>query len=145
MRSAPVASDSIDCVVTSPPYSVALDYVQNDEHALEAMGVSPARLRDRMSGTRGGTLAERLELYGQDLRAMLVEVCRVLRPGGRAAFVVGDATVSGHEGTTARDLGLWASAAGLESVFQLRKCVHGLYNVMKDEHILVFRKGGPGS
>jgi hypothetical protein len=45
-----VASATIDAVVTSPPYSIALDYVKNDEHALEALGVDIGTLREVMTG-----------------------------------------------------------------------------------------------
>ena len=34
LRAAGVKDASVDAVVTSPPYSIALDYVKNDDHAL---------------------------------------------------------------------------------------------------------------
>ena len=39
-----VLEGSVDAIVTSPPYSIALDYVKNDEHALDALGVDTAVL-----------------------------------------------------------------------------------------------------
>ena len=38
LGAAGIEQETVDAVVTSPPYSIALDYVKNDEHALEAMG-----------------------------------------------------------------------------------------------------------
>ncbi|MCX8012514.1 MAG: DNA methyltransferase, partial [Desulfobacterota bacterium] len=39
-RLLPLARESIDGIITSPPYSIALDYVANDAHALMALGLS---------------------------------------------------------------------------------------------------------
>ena len=130
----------MDGIVTSPPYSIALDYVKNDEHALEALGVSSAGLRCEMTGVRGRGPKEKLALYNEDMRRMFREVARVLKPGARAAFVIGDATVDRSEYTTTQEMGDWAVDAGLEREREIPKIVFGLYNVMQDEKILVFRK-----
>ena len=60
---------SVETVVTSPPYSIALDYVKNDEPALEALEADIPALRKSMTGVRGRA-HEKLELYNQDMRAM---------------------------------------------------------------------------
>ena len=140
LRSAKVASESIDLVVTSPPYSIALDYVENDEHALDALGVDVNHRRQRMTGVRGKGAKEKLALYNDDMKDALRETARVLAPGGSAAFVVGDATVNSKEWTTTEDMLGWAREAGLEHVQTIPKIVYGLYSVMKDEQILVLRK-----
>ena len=140
LRAAGLEDATVDAVVTSPPYSIALDYVKNDDHAFEALGVNPDALRHQMTGVRGGSAKEKLALYNADMREMFHEVARVLRPGAKAAFVIGDATVDRTEYTTTQDMAGWAVAAGLERERELRKTVYGLYSVMKDEKILVFRK-----
>ena len=140
LRAARVGDGTVDAVVTSPPYSLALDYVENDAHALEALGVDSVRLRDRMTGVRGRGARQKLALYNADMRLMFWEVARVLRPGACAAFVIGDATVDRAEYTTTADMVGWAQAAGLRPERELRKTVFGLYSVMKDEKILFFRK-----
>jgi SAM-dependent methyltransferase len=135
-----IKAKSVDAIVTSPPYSIALDYVKNDEHALEAMGVDTASLRGSMTGVRGRGAKQKLDLYNADMQQMFREVCRVLKPGARAAFVVGDATVDGSEVTTTATMADWAIQAGLEHERTLPKTVFGLYNVMNDEKILIFRR-----
>lgn len=135
-----LGSESVDAIVTSPPYSIALDYVKNDEHALDALGVDTGGLRDIMTGVRGRGPKEKLLLYNEDMRAMFQEVARLLKPGARAAFVVGDATVDGREYTTTDDMSGWASEAGLTRERSLPKIVYGLYSVMTEEKILIFRK-----
>ena len=140
LKASGLTANSIDAIVTSPPYSIALDYVKNDEHALEALGVDTSELRSVMTGVRGRGAQEKLELYNADMRQMFSEVAYVLKPGARAAFIIGDATVDGLAYTTTKQMSEWAVAAGLTADRTLPKTVFGLYNVMKHEDILIFRK-----
>lgn len=140
MKPVGVASDSVDAIVTSPPYSIALDYVKNDEHALDALGVDTDRLRADMTGVRGRGPKQKLQLYNADMQLMFKEVARILKSGGRAAFVIGDATVDGQEYTTTGQMAGWAVDAGLVLERSIPKIVYGLYSMMTDEKILVFRK-----
>ena len=140
LASVGVEAESIDAIVTSPPYSIALDYVKNDDHALKAMGADVKSLRTRMTGVRGRGAKEKLALYNEDMRQMFAEVSRVLKRGGAAAFVIGDATVDGREVTTTATMVEWAESTGLCLERSIPKIVFGLYNVMQDERILVFRK-----
>lgn len=140
LQAAGIRKNSVDAIVTSPPYSIALDYVKNDEHALQQLGVDIPHLRNVMTGVRGRGAAEKLQRYNEDMQAMFQQVARVLKPGGRAAFVIGDATVDGEEYTTTEVMASWAEAAGLRLERTIPKIVFGLYAVMKDEDILVFRK-----
>lgn len=135
-----VAPGTVDAIVTSPPYSIALDYVKNDEHALEALKVNTGKLRQTMTGVRGVGASEKLRLYNEDMQQMFGQVAKALKPGGRAAFVVGDATVDGSEYTTTEEMTAWGVAAGLTHERSLPKIVWGLYNVMNDEDILIFRR-----
>ncbi len=135
-----VRTGSVDAIVTSPPYSIALDYVKNDDHALKAMGTDIKALRSQMTGVRGRGAKEKLALYNEDMRLMFAEVSRVLKRGAAGAFVIGDATVDGREVTTTATMAEWAESTGLRLERSIPKIVFGLYNVMQDERILVFRK-----
>lgn len=139
-QAAGIEPSSIDGIVTSPPYSIALDYVKNDEHALKAMGTDASALRRVMTGVRGKSAKDKLALYNDDMRQVFGQVMYALRPGAAAAFVVGDATVDGREVTTTDTMIEWAEAAGLRTERVIPKIVFGLYNTMQDERILVFRK-----
>lgn len=140
LLSAGIADASIDAVVTSPPYSIALDYVKNDEHALRAMGVSLQGLRDEMTGVRGRGKKRKLALYNEDMQQMFGEISRVLKLGAKAIFVIGDATVDRKEYTTTKEMIVWADSSGLSLEREIPKVVFGLYNVMLDEKILIFSK-----
>ena len=56
--------------------------------------------------------------------------------------MIGNATVDRSEYTTTEEMGDWAEQAGMERERQIPKIVFGLYNVMRDEKILIFRKPG---
>jgi DNA modification methylase len=135
-----IRQNSVSCIVTSPPYSIALDYVKNDEHALTAMGTDATALRRSMTGVRGRGAKEKLALYNDDMQQVFRQVAWALKPGGAAAFVIGDATVDGREVTTIETMASWAESSGLERERSIFKIVFGLYSVMQDERILIFRK-----
>jgi hypothetical protein len=135
-----IAAGSIACTVTSPPYSIALDYIKNDQHALEALGTDMKELRSRMTGVRGHGAKQKLDLYNEDMQEVFRQVVWALKPGGAAAFVIGAATVDGREVTTIEMMAEWAAAAGLVREHSIPKIVYGLYSVMTDERILIFRK-----
>ncbi len=131
--------ESIEGIVTSPPYSIALNYVKNDEHALEAMGYDVDELGEEFIGVRGRG-KERFELYDEDMQQCAVEMRRVLKPGAMAAVVIGNKTYQGEEIDTT---GMFIEAcrdAGLTLERSVDKIIFGLYNVMQKEYILLLRK-----
>lgn len=139
LRRIGVKPQTIDAIVTSPPYSVALDYVENDEHALKAMGFDTEEIREDFIGVRGRG-AKKVGFYEKDMKAVLAEMAAVLKPGGSAVMVVGNVTLQGQESLTTDDMVQWAEKAGLKFDRELPKIVWGLYNLVKDEKILFFRK-----
>ncbi|UCF09022.1 MAG: hypothetical protein JSW28_04875 [Thermoplasmata archaeon] len=66
-RNLDLKNESIDGIITSPPYSIALDYVKNDAHALSALGYDLEKVRDDFIGVRG-TGTRKVELYNRDIR-----------------------------------------------------------------------------
>jgi DNA modification methylase len=117
-RSLPIEDNSVDLVITSPPYLNAIDYLRGHKFSLIWMGHSIKELRD-VRTTNVGTeviakedkkdvateqimnamckvhnLSSRnagmLRRYVRDMRAVLSETKRVLRTGGKAVFVVGN-------------------------------------------------------
>ena len=117
-----IDKDSIDGVVTSPPYLNAIDYIRGHRLALVWLGYSVPVLREIRSVSIGAERGERDEhhrtlsmliselpdvaslskrtqrimlRYRNDLAAAMSEVARVLRGGGRAVVVVGNSTLKG--------------------------------------------------
>jgi DNA modification methylase len=119
-RQLEIASDSIDLVLTSPPYLNAIDYMRCSKFSLVWMGHNVHELRQIRAesvGTEAAsnealdaawvqalirqlrlkpTLSPRnhalLSRYAWDMGSALAEVSRVLRRGGRAVYVVGEST-----------------------------------------------------
>ncbi|HEU5069109.1 MAG TPA: hypothetical protein VFV96_01720 [Verrucomicrobiae bacterium] len=116
-RQLPLENESVDVVVTSPPYLNAIDYLRGHKFSLVWMGHDVAEVRELRSTNVGaevsaescdndkatetimqqmcdGELRGRshgmLRRYVRDLRKCMSENFRVLRPGGKAVYVVGN-------------------------------------------------------
>ncbi len=113
-----LANTSIDAVITSPPYLNAIDYLRGHRLALVWLGHRISELRPIRSTsigaerapaehsqtrfidsivtqmTQGTSLPPReqrfLQRYVLDLSVLLTEIQRVLRPQGKAVFVIGN-------------------------------------------------------
>lgn len=138
-RALSLPDQSVDGIVTSPPYSIALDYVANDAHALKALGYDLPEMRTRFIGVRGQR-KERVRLYNEDMEKSLREMYRVLKPGKYAVIVIGNATYLGQEVQTVEFLIDCAKRVGFTLCRNIEKIIFGLYNVMQRENILIFRK-----
>jgi hypothetical protein len=119
-REMPVADQTVDLVMTSPPYLVAIDYLRGHRLSLVWMGHTIQALRSLRGsvvgshrGLVGACGAEDLvaevlpasapphawgilRRYLDDLGRILSEIRRVLRAPGRVTLVVGDAMLAGH-------------------------------------------------
>jgi DNA modification methylase len=131
--------NSVDAVITSPPYLNAIDYMRGHRLALVWLGFRLSRLRTIRSNSIG---AERspdqpgsreseiqrspgdmtalptrhrgmIDRYIQDVLGMSKEVARVLKPGGVATFVVGNSCLSGVFIRNSEVLKLAARKAGM--------------------------------
>ncbi|MBT9145994.1 MAG: hypothetical protein DDT42_01873 [candidate division WS2 bacterium] len=140
-RKLPLDSESIDGIITSPPYSIALDYVANDAHALKALGYSLPEIREEFIGVRGKGQVK-INLYNEDMKESLKEMFRVLKPNKYAVIVIGNATYLGNEIKTVEFTITHAEKIGLKLVRNIDKIIFGLYNVMQKENILIFQKRG---
>ena len=130
---------SIDGIITSPPYSIALDYVSNDAHALKVMGYDLPEIREEFIGVRGRG-PERINLYNQDMMKSYEEMYRVLKPNRFAVIVIGNATYLGEEVKTVKFTIDYCQKIGFKLVKNIDKIIFGLYNVMQKENILIFQK-----
>ena len=118
-----LADGTIDEVISSPPYLNAIDYIRGHRMSLVWMGYSISQLRSVRStsvgaekGPDGSELEEAIanilpefghvkrlpsrylgmiKRYAQDLNQILGEVARVLKPSGRATYIVGNSCLKG--------------------------------------------------
>jgi hypothetical protein len=133
-----IPSGSVDLVVTSPPYLNAIDYLRCSKFSLVWMGHSVERLREIRSESIGAEIGQAadpqtdkevsnlkmtpelparflamLRRYVADTRAVMKEVSRVLRPRGRAIYVVGENTIRGTFVPTGKLVSAIAAQSGL--------------------------------
>lgn len=138
-RNLKLSNNSIDGIITSPPYSIALDYVQNDIHSLKDLGYDVVKIRDDFIGVRGNGKS-RVELYNEDMKRSYNEMYRVLKQDRYAVIVIGNATYQGQEVKTVEFTTEYMENIGFKLVQNINKIIFGLYNVMKKENILIFKK-----
>lgn len=138
----PLPDNCIDGIVTSPPYSFAIDYVANDAPQLAYLGCDTSGLRDGMVGLRGRGKTQRLENYFSDMDRACKEMSRVLKQGKYCVIVIGSNTNQTGgvrlEGRIAES----CKRARLMLVKTILKPIKGMRNTMSEEYILFFRKQG---
>ena len=117
-----IASNSIDCIVTSPPYLNAIDYMRGHKLSLVWFGYNVAKLRNIRSRSVGAEIRrskrmapvlehflenlhsdvdrhkrQMLQNYYYDLLSITAEANRVLKSGRQATYVIGNSHIRGHE------------------------------------------------
>jgi len=138
---------SVDGIIFSPPYSFAVDYLENDEPQLRHLGVDPMPLHENMIGLRGEaghTRQQRLEskiaAYFDDMRLVWAKCAMALKPGRSCVIVIGSNTVQTGGVLLEEEMIRLAEAAGLQLYKHTVRLIEGIRNTMRDEHVLFFRK-----
>lgn len=148
-RCLPLGDASVDGIVFSPPYSFAIDYLENDSFHLSFMGADVDKLREKMIGLRGRTLRQKFDLYKADMDEMLSECARVLRSGRICTIVVGT-----NNNQLSKIMGIspdkvqgidemlieLGSQHGLELVRKLSRQITGMANTMRTEFIVMLQR-----
>jgi DNA modification methylase len=131
--------ESVDGIITSPPYSIALNYVANDAHSLKALGYDLDKIKEDFIGVRGAGL-NKFELYDKDMEKAYSEMYRVLKKDKYCVVVIGNVTFQGQEINTTQNVIDYCEKIGFKTIKKIEKIIYGLYNVMQKEYILIFRK-----
>jgi len=136
----PLEDSSIDGVITSPPYSFAIDYVKNDEAQLNFLGYNVNNIRSEMIGLIGKNKNERLENYFKDMESVCSEVSRVLKKDKYLVMIIGSNT--NQTGGIRLESKIIESCKkhNLALVKSILKPIKGMRNTMKDEYLLFFQK-----
>lgn len=150
-RNLRLRNSSIDLVLTSPPYLNAIDYLRCSKFSLVWMGCQTLELRRLRSEAVGTELGEYksplaspssnliaqlglksrltrrkravLSRFITDMQAAIGEAARVLVPGGRAIYVVGENTIEGTYIQNAKIIIALAEMAGLKLRSQNRRAL----------------------
>lgn len=135
-----IPSNTVDCVLTSPPYSFAIDYVDNDAPQLRIMGVDVDLLKQHMIGLRGGDREDKIKNYFEDMALAFKEMSRVLKPGKYCVVIIGSNSIQTGGVKHEEEFKVLADKADLEFVRDMLKPIKGIQNTLHEEHIMFFRK-----
>jgi DNA modification methylase len=141
-RNLPLEDNSVDAIITSPPYSFAIDYADNDKPQLEYLGYNVDELREEMVGLKGKTKKEKLKNYFDDMAKVLSEMHRVLKPNKYAVIIIGSNDIQTGGIRLETEIEKIAMDLGFVLDQKIVKPIKGIQNTMKDEYILFLRKGG---
>lgn len=134
--------NSIDGVITSPPYSFAINYVKNDEAQLNYLGYDVTQLQSKMIGLIGKNKQERLQNYFRDMANVCAEVYRVLKPEKYFVMIIGSNTNQTGGIRLEQTIINECEKVGMILVKSILKPIKGMRNTMKDEYVLFFKKRG---
>jgi DNA modification methylase len=135
-----IDDDSVDLVVTSPPYLNAIDYLRGHRLSLVWLGYGMEELRkirsesigserkhgaeldDEIRGIKVEMIGDEelsprnvglIERYAYDIHKMTGEISRVLKPKGKAVLVVGDCNIQSKFVSNSKAISAAASLHGL--------------------------------
>nr|VFJ67744.1 MAG: hypothetical protein BECKDK2373C_GA0170839_11694 [Candidatus Kentron sp. DK] len=173
---------SVDCIVTSPPYLNAIDYMRGHRLSLVWFGFSVPVLREIRARSVGAEIAENCQIdkefgdflsalhpcvddtkrrvlrrYCHDLCKLTDEAFRVLRPGRKATYVIGNSTIKGQKIrnsdfliSAAKRSGFGVCEQTVRDIPENRRYMpllnsgkSDLAKRMRTEHVLVFKKIAP--
>jgi len=140
-RNLPLEDNSIDAIITSPPYSFAIDYAENDKPQLEYLGCNVSELKNEMIGLKGKTRKEKLANYFDDMNKVLSEMYRVLKKDKYAVIIIGSNDIQTGGIRLETKIEVMAINLGFILDQKIVKPIKGIQNTMKDEYILFLRKG----
>jgi DNA modification methylase len=133
-------NESVDCVITSPPYSFAIDYVENDKDQLEFLGYNTKELKSKLIGLKGKNKTDKLKTYFADMDKVCAEISRVLKKGKYFCMIIGSNTNQTGGIRLEQTIIDSAKKYDLPLVKSILKPIKGMRNTMKDEYILIFKK-----
>ena len=131
--------ESIDCIITSPPYSFAIDYVDNDSPQLQILGINIDELKRNMIGLKGINRDERIQNYLEDMSTAFREMARVLKRHKYCVVVIGSNSIQTHGVKLDEEFKLLAENVGFQLIRDMIKPIKGIQNTLHEEHIMFFR------
>lgn len=132
-----LAKNSVDCVITSPPYSFAIDYIENDKDQLEFLGYDTSELKSRLIGLKGKTKDQKLENYFADMDSFCMQVSNVLKKNKNFVLIIGSNTNQTGGIRLEETVINSAKKFDMPLVKSILKPIKGMRNTMKEEYKLV--------
>jgi DNA modification methylase len=98
-RNMPLDDNSVDVVISSPPYYNTLDYVTSNKLRLSLMG-----LDEKQQEKIQHTLIQDKKTYLAEMKKVASEIRRVLKPNSLCIFILGDLHLPKYSINTAADI-----------------------------------------
>lgn len=111
-----IRSGTVDLILSSPPYAGVYDYAEHHAVRFRWLGLPMGDFRKRQLGDRAVGPGVAALQWQQGRRKWLIEMGRVLRPGGAVVLVVGDGVVGDQPEDAADAVAKDAPEAGLTFV-----------------------------
>lgn len=134
----PLEDNAVDAIITSPPYSFAIDYLKNDQQQLEYMGYSLDSLREEMIGLQGRGVENKLAMYFEKMNTALSEMKRVSKKRSPIVIIIGTNDIQTKGVRLEDEIIKLAEKHNLQYELNINKPIRGLQNTMKSESILFF-------
>jgi len=134
-----IQAESIDGIVTSPPYSIAVDYIAMDLHTFKYLGIEPEGLQDKLVGLKGKH-EERVRIYFEDMELAFQSMFNVLKPNARCAVVIGDVTFEGKKLPITQQFIDIAEKIGFKLVNVIRRPILGGFARLRYEYMILLQK-----
>jgi len=135
----PFDSGTIDGIITSPPYSIAVDYIKQDLHALNYLNIDARKLVNNMIGLRGKG-EERIANYFADMLIAFRQMFEVLKRNAYCVILIGDVTFNGKRLPIHRKYVEFAEAVGFSHIGIIKRPILGGFARLRYEYILMFQK-----
>jgi hypothetical protein len=136
--SLPIEDNIADIVITSPPYSFAIDYLKNDKPQLEYLGADLAFLKQEMIGLQGKGIENKIQNYFDKMRLVICELSRVSKNNAPIIIIAGSNDIQTKGIRLETEIIEIAKTFGLKFNLNLTKPILGIQNTMKEEAILFF-------
>lgn len=148
-RSVPIENESVDLIVTSPPYLNAWDYHLYHRFRMLWLGYDVNNVRINEIGAHLTHSYDDASVghYEQDMKQCISEMYRVLKPESYCCIVIGSSIVKGKEidnkatfESLGRGLGFHHEATINRQVDRRSKSVNPIMGRAKNEDIVILRK-----
>ena len=154
LKKAGIKDNSVDAVITSPPYYFSLDYVGKDKIAYDYLNEVKFFNRDmtiikneylgmKVKENTGAKrlLEKKVITYFLDLEQSVKEMIRVTKQGGKIAIVIGDSSLNGNKLPTTDKTHQFCLKYGLKHIRTIFNPLLGQRNrAIRGESVLLYEK-----
>ena len=146
---APIKSESVDLVITSPPYPRMIDYVKSQRLAFNFFNDNFADYIGREIGARyRRSRRDCLNSYEQDIRQINKKIFDVLKPGGYFCVVLPDYDAKDNRKDVIERIVEDYTKLGMDKVFEVGRYIPShkrtlsiQWATLVNERIYIFQKG----